>query len=37
MRLEHLVEVELLGEGAGDFEQVVALADAEIGEHGQSA
>ena len=31
---EQFLEVEFLGEQAGDFEQVVSLADAEVGEHG---
>ena len=31
--LQQLLEVEFLGEQAGDLEQVVALANAEIGEH----
>ncbi len=31
---QQLIQVELLGKGTGYFEQVVALADAEIRKHG---
>ncbi len=30
---EQLIQVEFLGKRAGNFEQVIALADAEIGQH----
>jgi hypothetical protein len=32
---QQLLEVELLGEGARDFEQIITLSDAEIGQHNE--